>query len=59
MDLVAPVNESNCYNDTDIIFSQVFSTASLAGDASALLRSPRNIGVMSAAALGAVAWMLL
>ena len=57
MSKVAPVNETNCVNNSAIQFTSVFTTASLAAGAERSVRV--SMGVASAAVLGAAAWMLL
>lgn len=58
MSKVAPVNESNCHNDSAIQFAQVFSTADLQAGAERRV-SARSVGAVTAAVLGVAAWVLL
>ena len=62
MSKVQTINSSNCYNDSRITITQIFTTESLAqttSDALKRLRTPKAIGVLSTAiALGAV-WLSL
>lgn len=59
MSKVAPVNETNCFNDSDIQFGQVFSTASLSGDAISTFKSARSTAALTAALMAVVAWVVL
>lgn len=59
--LIAPINETNCQNDSTITFGSIFSTASLASDAALSVRLPgaTAIAAMTALLLGSAMWTIL
>ncbi|KAL9056269.1 MAG: hypothetical protein Q9162_003060 [Coniocarpon cinnabarinum] len=59
MSKVAPVNESNCQNSSEIQFQTVFSTADLVASAPRRVGLERVVPVVMAVVLGSVAWLAL
>ncbi|KAI9667105.1 MAG: hypothetical protein M1831_001282 [Alyxoria varia] len=60
MDLVAPINESNCHNDSRLSFGTVFTTTGLSSAATpTIFKAPRLIGALGAAIFTSAIWLTL